>query len=154
MIDKIESDYFNALVWMLIWTTPLIENVHGHVGENEWGKTYAYHGYRPRTGPVDPNLGDEALMAKMIAAAHGRPAGAEGCDSQPRRRADEDRPEVARRLVRPGPACTYTSLPRRPPASWSFTLQDIRTESEEPVELPDFPGRKVALRRPAGTGTG
>lgn len=140
VIDKIESGYFNALGVDAIWTTPLIENVHGHVGENEWGKTYAYHGYWPKDWTaVDPNLGDEALMAKMIAAAHGKGlrvlkdvilnhAGAP-TKIDPKWPAD---------WVRPGPACTYTSFATTATCELSFTLQDIRTESEEPVELPDF----------------
>ena len=48
LTQKIEQGWFNELGVDAIWTTPVIENVHGFVEEGEWGRTYAYHGYWPK----------------------------------------------------------------------------------------------------------
>lgn len=138
---RIEEGYFDALGVDAIWTTPLIENVHGSVEEGEWGRTYAYHGYWPRDWTrIDPRFGTEAEFAAMVAAAHRRGiriivdviinhAGAVTASGDPRWPDD---------WVRPGPACTHTSYVSTTACELSFTLQDIRTESEVPVELPAF----------------
>ncbi|NOX81873.1 MAG: alpha-amylase [Alphaproteobacteria bacterium] len=138
--EKIRAGYFSLLGVDAIWTTPLIENSHGSVVEKEWGKTYAYHGYWPRDWTkVDPNFGSEADLAAMIATAHERGirvladviinhAGA----PTP---VDPVWPET---WVRRGPTCDYKSYAGSVPCELSFTLQDILTESEAPVELPDF----------------
>ena len=73
LTQKIEQGWFNDLGVDAIWTTPVIENVHGFVDEGEWGLTYAYHGYWPKDWTaVDPNLGTEADFAAMVKAAHGK----------------------------------------------------------------------------------
>lgn len=137
---KLREGYFDALGVDAIWTTPLIENVYGFVEEGDYGKTYAYHGYWPLDWTaIDPNLGDEASFAAFVSAAHERGirvivdvivnhAGAPTA-------VDPYWPES---WVRRGPACTYKTYAESVPCELSFTLQDIRTESEEPVELPDF----------------
>lgn len=139
--QRINEGYFNELGVDAIWTTPLIENVHGSVEEGEWGRTYAFHGYWPRDwSSVDPRLGTEADFAQMVRAAHGRnlrvivdviinhsgPVTAAG---------DPRWPDA---WVRPSEGCTYTSFATATACELSFTLQDIRTESEVPVELPAF----------------
>lgn len=138
---RIESGYFDALGVDAIWTTPLIENVHGSVYEGEWGRTYAYHGYWPRDwSKVDPRLGTESDLVGMIDAAHRRNiriisdviinhAGPETESGDPRW------PDS---WVRSGPSCTHESYKTTVTCELSFTLQDIRTESEAPVELPTF----------------
>ena len=140
VIQKINSGYFSDLGVDAIWTTPLIENVHGHVGENEWGKTYSYHGYWPLDWTaVDPNLGSEAKMAEMIRAAHAKGirvladviinhAGAPTAID----------PKWPSDWVRSGPQCDYKSFAGTVSCELSFTLQDIRTESDKAVELPPF----------------
>ena len=140
VIEKINSGYFSNLGVDAIWTTPLIENVHGHVGENEWGKTYSYHGYWPLDWTaVDPNLGNEAKLAEMIAAAHAKGirvladviinhAGAPTAID----------PKWPSDWVRSGPSCDYKSFAGTTACELSFTLQDIRTESDAVVELPAF----------------
>lgn len=140
VLMKIEEGYFDALGVDAIWTTPVIENVYGSVDEGEWGKTYAYHGYWPKDWTkVDPNFGTEADFAAMVRAAHARNirvivdvimnhAGAPT-------KVDPVWPES---WVRRGPACQHKSYNSAVTCALSFTLQDIKTESEEPVELPDF----------------
>ena len=39
LTQKIEQGWFNDLGIDAIWTTPVIENVHGFVEEGEWGRT-------------------------------------------------------------------------------------------------------------------
>lgn len=137
---KLRDGYFDALGVDAIWTTPVIENVHGFVEEGDYGKTYAYHGYWPLDWTaVDPNFGDEAVFAEFVAAAHERGiriivdvivnhAGAPTA-------VDPFWPES---WVRRGPACTYKSYAESVPCELSFTLQDVKTESDAPVALPDF----------------
>jgi alpha-amylase len=73
LTQRIEQGWFNNLGIDAIWTTPVIENVHGFVEEGEWGRTYAYHGYWPKDWTaVDPNFGTEADFAAMVKAAHGK----------------------------------------------------------------------------------
>lgn len=139
--QRIEEGYFNALGVDAIWTTPLIANVRGSVIEGEWGRTYAYHGYWPSDwSKVDPRLGTEADLARMVSAAHRRGlrvivdviinhAGPVTDAGDPRWPAD---------WVRPGDTCTHKSFAASVSCELSFTLQDIRTESEQPVELPAF----------------
>lgn len=137
---KLREGYFDALGVEAIWTTPVIENVYGFVEEGDYGKTYAYHGYWPLDWTaVDPNFGDEAAFAEFVAAAHERGirvivdvivnhAGAPTA-------VDPFWPES---WVRRGPACTYKSYAESVPCELSFTLQDVKTESDAPVPLPDF----------------
>jgi alpha-amylase len=138
--QKIESGYFSALGVNAIWTTPLIENVHGSVSENEWGKTYPYHGYWPLDwSAVDANFGTEAELKTMIDAAHKKDirvlldvivnhAGAP---------TDID-PHWPQDWVRKGPSCDYKSFNGNVRCALSFTLQDVLTEADKPVALPDF----------------
>lgn len=140
VINKINDGYFSDLGVDAIWTTPLIENVHGHVGENEWGKTYSYHGYWPLDWTaIDPNLGTEAKFAEMVSAAHAKGirvladviinhAGAPTAID----------PKWPSEWVRSGPACDYKSFAGTASCELSFTLQDIRTESDAEVTLPPF----------------
>jgi alpha-amylase len=137
---KIRSGYFSNLGVDAIWTTPLIDNVRSHVGENEWGKTYAYHGYWPLDWTtVDPNFGSVADLQEMIKAAHAKGirvltdviinhAGAPTAID----------PKWPGSWVRSGPACDYKNFKMSVHCELSFTLQDILTESEQAVELPDF----------------
>lgn len=137
---RIEQGWFNELGVDAIWTTPVIENVHGFVEESEWGKTYAYHGYWPKDWTaVDPNLGTEADFAAMVKAAHGKGlrviVDVIANHAGPVTPRDPRWPES---WVRPGPACDYKSYAGTVDCELSFTLQDIRTDSETPVALPDF----------------
>lgn len=140
LTSRIEQGWFNALGVDAIWTTPVIENVHGSVEEGEWGRTYAYHGYWPKDWTaVDPNLGTEADFAAMVKAAHSR-----GLrvivdvivnHAGPVTKVDPRWPET---WVRRQPPCNYQSYAGTVDCELSFTLQDMRTDSETPVELPDF----------------
>jgi alpha-amylase len=138
--QKIEQGWFNELGVDAIWTTPVIENVHGFVEEGEWGRTYAYHGYWPKDWTaVDPNLGTEADFAAMVKAAHGKGlrviVDVIANHAGPVTPLDPLWPET---WVRRTPACDYQSYAGTVDCELSFTLQDMRTDSEALVALPDF----------------
>ena len=138
---RIEDGYFNALGVDAIWTTPLIANVKGSVEEGEWGRTYAYHGYWPGDWTaVDPRLGTESDLAQMISAAHGRGLRVivDVIINHTGPVTDAGDPRWPDAWVRPGNTCTHKSFADSVTCELSFTLQDIRTESEAPVELPAF----------------
>lgn len=140
LTQRIEQGWFNDLGVDAIWTTPVIENVHGFVDEGEWGRTYAYHGYWPKDWTaVDPNLGTEADFAAMVRAAHGKGlrviVDVIANHAGPVTPLDPQWPEA---WVRRDPACDYLSYAGTVDCELSFTLQDMRTDSEAPVALPDF----------------
>lgn len=140
LIRRIEQGWFNDLGVDAIWTTPVIENVHGYVDEGEWGLTYAYHGYWPKDWTaVDPNLGTEADFAAMVKAAHGKGlrviVDVIANHAGPETPLDPRWPET---WVRRQPPCDYQSYAGTVDCELSFTLQDMRTDSETPVALPDF----------------
>ncbi len=137
---KIEQGWFNDLGVDAIWTTPVIENVHGFVEEGEWGRTYAYHGYWPKDWTaIDPNLGSEADFAAMVKAAHGKGlrmiVDVIANHAGPVTPLDPQWPET---WVRRTPACDYQSYAGTVDCELSFTLQDMRTDSEVAVAVPDF----------------
>lgn len=140
LTQRIEQGYFDALGVDAIWTTPLIENVHGSVVEGEWGKTYAYHGYWPKDWTrVDPNFGDEADFARMVAAAH-----AHGIRVIVDVIANHSGPQTpvdagwGDDWVRVQPPCDYKSFAGTTSCELAATLPDIRTDKTEPVALPAF----------------
>ena len=140
LTQRIKQGWFNDLGVDAIWTTPVIENVHGFVDEGEWGRTYAYHGYWPKDWTaVDPNLGTEADFAAMVKAAHGRGlrviVDVIANHAGPATPMDPRWPET---WVRRQPPCDYQSYAGTVDCELSFTLQDMRTDSETPVALPDF----------------
>ena len=69
----VEAGYFARLGVTTLWLSPLYENPPGlHRGRD--GNLYeAYHGYWPAAPrSVEPQLGDEAELAALVAAAHQR----------------------------------------------------------------------------------
>ena len=140
LTQRIEQGWFNALGVDAIWTTPVIENVHGFVEEGAWGRTYAYHGYWPKDWTaVDPNFGTEADFAAMVKTAHGKGlrviVDVIANHAGPATPLDPQWPEA---WVRRRPACDYRDFAGTVDCELSFTLQDMRTDSEAPVALPDF----------------
>ncbi len=137
IIQKLEEGYFADLGVTAIWHTPVIEQIHRPF--EEYGRSYPFHGYWPRdwTG-VDEAFGTEAEFARMVELAHeqgirilvdvivnhaGPPINA----TDPRWPND---------WVREGPDCDWASFAGVATCQIVPALQDIRTESEEPVALP------------------
>ncbi len=137
--QKIDSGYFSALGVDAIWTTPLIENIHGAV-EDEYGKTYAYHGYWPKDWTaVDPNFGTENDLRELIETAHGKGirvlADVIINHTGPATSNDVAWPED---WVRGGPPCEWDSYEHIADCTIVETLPDIVTERNDEVELPQF----------------
>ncbi|MEL6568259.1 MAG: alpha-amylase family glycosyl hydrolase [Pseudomonadota bacterium] len=137
IIEKLEDGYFFDLGVTAIWHTPVIEQIRQPF--QEYGRSYPFHGYWPRdwTG-VDQAFGTEAEFARMVELAHAQDirilvdvivnhAGPPINDIDPLWPED---------WVRRGPDCDWASFAGVATCQIVPALQDIRTESEAPVELP------------------
>lgn len=139
VINKLDDGYFRELGVTAIWTTPVIQQVRQPF--EEYGRSYAFHGYWPKDWTViDRAFGTEADFAEMVEKAHaqdirvlvdviinhaGPPIGG-------------DDPAWPADWVRTDPSCDYKSYAGTATCLIVPTLQDIRTESDAPVELPPF----------------
>lgn len=139
VIQKLDEGYFSALGVTALWTTPVIEQVHQPF--EEYGRSYAFHGYWPLDWTaVDAAFGAEADFAEMVEKAHrrnirvivdvimnhaGPPIGGED-------------PAWPADWVRTEPQCDYASYAGTATCLIVPALQDMRTESDTPVDLPPF----------------
>ncbi|CAZ94115.1 alpha-amylase family glycosyl hydrolase [Zobellia galactanivorans] len=136
--QKIEEGYFSDLGINAIWFTPVVEQVHGSTDEGT-GNTYAYHGYWTKDWTaLDPNFGTRKDLEKMVKAAHKH-----GIrvlmdvvlnHTGPVTDKDEAWPEE---WIRTSPTCDFTSYETTVECTLVENLPDVRTESNEAVELPD-----------------
>lgn len=141
--QKVNSGYFSDLGVNAIWFTPIVEQVHGKVDEGT-GITYGYHGYWAKDWTaIDPNFGTEEDLKELVETAHSL-----GIriildvvinHTGPVTAQDPVWPES---WVRTGPACSYQDFATTVECTLVKNLPDIRTESEEAVELPDFLKKK------------
>ncbi len=137
VIRKIEEGYFDSLGVSAIWMTPFFEQIHGSTDEGT-GKTYGYHGYWAKDWTrIDPNFGTEEELARLVEAAHSR-----GIrvimdvvinHTGPVTEKDPVWPDE---WVRTGPPCTYQDYESTVTCTLVENLPDIRTGSDQPVELP------------------
>jgi len=137
VIQKIEEGYFDDLGISAIWTTPWMEQIHGGTDEGT-GKTYGFHGYWISDWTsMDPNFGSEEDLAKLVETAH-----AHGIrvvmdviinHTGPVTELDPVWPDE---WVRTEPQCTYQDYESTVTCALVKNLPDIRTESEQEVELP------------------
>jgi alpha-amylase len=136
---KIEDGYFDSLGVHAIWMTPFVEQIHGSVDEGT-GRTYGYHGYWTRDWTtVDPALGTIDDLRALVDAAHRRGIrvlmDAVINHTGPPTAQDPQWPDD---WVRTGPNCTYRDYVTTVDCTLVATLPDIRTDRDEPVELPAF----------------
>jgi alpha-amylase len=139
VIQKIEAGYFTNLGITALWLTPPIENIHGATDEGT-GKTYAYHGYWPRDWTtIDANLGSMEDYRELVEKAHQR-----GIrvlmdviinHTGPVTDIDSQWPDE---WVRMSPTCTFDNFKNNIECTLVNNLPDIRTERNEPVDLPPF----------------
>jgi alpha-amylase len=137
LLQRIRQGYFDSLGVSAIWLTPFVEQIHGSVDEGT-GRTYPFHGYWTRDWTaVDPSLGTAEELRAVVDAAHGH-----GIRVLMDAVINHTGPVTARdpawpaSWVRTGPNCTYRSYATTVDCTLVATLPDIRTESDEPVELP------------------
>ena len=139
IIQKIEEGYFNDLGVNAIWFTPVFEQVKGFTDEGT-GKTYAYHGYWIRDWTsIDPNFGSFEQLRELVDTAHEH-----GIrvlmdvvlnHTGPVTAVDPQWPDA---WVRTSPTCTYKDFETTVTCTLVDNLPDIRTESDQEVELPNF----------------
>lgn len=138
VIDKIEDNYFSDLGVDAIWMTPVIEQIHGY--DDSDGLTYAYHGYWPKDWTtVDKNFGSEADFAELVAAAHQRNirvlVDVIANHTGPATQKDEAWPAD---WIRTEPLCQWHDYANNVSCALATSLTDIKTESDEAVELPTW----------------
>ena len=139
VLEKIEAGYFDSLGVNAIWLTPFVEQIHGSVDEG-WGKTWAYHGYWGRDWTaVDPAFGTRDDLKALVDAAHRHHIRVlmDAVINHTGPVTPED-PAWPDDWVRPGPACTYRSYATTVDCNLVATLPDVRTERNEPVDLPPW----------------
>lgn len=134
---KIEEGYFTDLGVNAIWMTPIVEQIHGGTDEGT-GITYGFHGYWTKdwTG-LDPNFGTKEDLKALVAAAHQKGIrivlDAVINHTGPETPMDPVWPDE---WVRTDPTCDYTSYDATISCTLVENLPDIKTESDDPVELP------------------
>lgn len=134
---KIDEGYFDSLGVTAIWLTPFVEQIHGSVDEGT-GKTYGYHGYWTRDWTaVDPALGTKEDLRGLVDAAHRHHLRVlmDAVVNHTGPPTSEDPPWPAD-WVRTGPNCTYRDYATTVDCTLVATLPDVRTDRDEPVELP------------------
>lgn len=137
VIQKIEDGYFDRLGISALWMTPWFEQIHGGTDEGT-GKTYGFHGYWISDWTsMDPNFGTEEDLSKLVETAHDH-----GIrvvmdviinHTGPVTELDPVWPDE---WVRTAPQCTYQDYESTVTCTLVKNLPDIRTESDQEVELP------------------
>ncbi|MCK5136939.1 MAG: hypothetical protein KAR19_14225 [Bacteroidales bacterium] len=135
--QKIEEGYFDKLGITALWLTPYFEQIHGNTNEGT-GVTYGYHGYWTKDWTsFDPNFGTEEDLFKLVETAHshGIRIIMDVIINHTGPVTDKD-PVWPDEWVRTSPKCTYESYETTVTCTLVDNLPDIRTESENPVDLP------------------
>jgi len=137
VIQKIEEGYFDLLGINAIWTTPWFEQIHGGTDEGT-GVTYGFHGYWISDWTsMDPNVGTEADLLKFVETAHkhGIRVVMDVIINHTGPVTDID-PVWPEEWVRTSPQCTYQDYESTVTCTLVKNLPDIRTESDQAVDLP------------------
>ncbi|SFN39466.1 alpha-amylase [Bizionia echini] len=136
--QKINAGYFTDLGINAIWMTPVVEQIHGGTDEGT-GITYGFHGYWTSDWTaIEPNLGSKADLKELVQAAHkkGIRIILDAVINHTGPVTDKDLvwPE---NWVRTEPQCTYQNYETTVACTLVKNLPDIKTERNEPVELPN-----------------
>ena len=137
VLRKLDEGYFDSLGVDAIWLTPFVEQIHGSVDEGT-GKTYGYHGYWTRDWTaVDPALGTKDDLRALVDAAHrhGIRVFMDAVINHTGPVTPQD-PAWPDDWVRTGPNCTYRDYATTVDCTLVATLPDVRTERDDPVDLP------------------
>ncbi|TMM31509.1 alpha-amlyase [Polaribacter aestuariivivens] len=135
--QKVKEGYFTDLGINAIWMTPIVEQIHGGTDEGT-GVTYGFHGYWTKDWTsVDPNFGTKADIKELVDEAHKRGIrillDAVINHTGPVTEKDPVWPES---WVRTEPQCQYSNYENTITCTLVKNLPDIKTESNENVELP------------------
>ncbi len=134
---KIKEGYFTKLGINAIWMTPIVEQIHGGVDEGT-GLSYGFHGYWTRDwSKIDPNFGTKEDLKELVEIAHknGIRVLLDGVINHTGPVTDKD-PVWPSDWVRTGPQCSYENYEHTISCTLVKNLPDIKTESNESVELP------------------
>ncbi len=139
IIQKIDENYFSDLGVNAIWMTPIVEQIEDATDEGT-GATYAYHGYWAKDWTnLDPNFGTKDDLKELVEKAHAKGIrillDAVVNHTGPVTNKDEQWPDE---WVRTSPTCSYQNFETTVTCTLVENLPDIRTESDAPVELPEF----------------
>ncbi|MDH3290195.1 MAG: alpha-amylase family glycosyl hydrolase [Gemmatimonadota bacterium] len=135
--QKLEVGYFDSLGVDAIWLTPFVEQIRGSVDEGT-GKTYGFHGYWTRDWTaVEPALGTVDDLRALVDAAHrhGIRVLMDAVINHTGPVTPKD-PKWPDQWVRTAPRCTYRNYVTTVDCTLVDNLPDIRTERDDPVELP------------------
>ena len=143
IIQKLDEGYFTNLGINVIWMTPIVEQIHDGVDEGT-GFTYGFHGYWTRDwSSIDPSVGTKKDLAELVQKAHARGIrimlDAVINHTGPVTPEDSVYPND---WVRTSPKCTYNSYDTFINCTLVENLPDVKTESNEAVEVPSFLANK------------
>lgn len=136
--QKIEAGYFTDLGINAIWMTPIVEQIHAGTDEGT-GVSYGFHGYWASDWTnLDPNFGTKQDLHQLVETAHkhGIRILLDAVINHTGPVTDKD-PVWPESWVRTGPQCDYQSYDNTITCTLVKNLPDIRTESDEAVELPN-----------------
>ena len=135
--QKIKEGYFDKLGINAIWMTPIVEQIHGGTDEVT-GFTYGFHGYWTKDWTkIDPNYGTKMDLKELVATAHkhGIRVLLDAVINHTGPVTEKD-PVWPSEWVRTAPQCTYDTYKNTISCTLVKNLPDIKTESNETVELP------------------
>ncbi len=135
--QKINEGYFTDLGINAIWMTPIVEQIHGATDEGT-GKTYGYHGYWTKDWTkIDPNFGTKEDLHELVETAHknGIRILLDAVINHTGPVTDKD-PVWPSSWVRTEPQCQYSNYENTITCTLVKNLPDIKTESNENVDLP------------------
>ncbi|MEH6535050.1 MAG: alpha-amylase family glycosyl hydrolase [Psychroserpens sp.] len=134
---KIEDGYFSDLGINAIWMTPVVEQIHGGTDEGT-GVTYGFHGYWAKDWTaIDPNYGTKEDLKQLVDAAHAKGIRVllDAVINHTGPVTEKD-PVWPSDWVRTRPQCQYNNYENTITCTLVKNLPDIKTESNEAVDLP------------------
>jgi len=135
--QKINEGYFTDLGINAIWMTPIVEQIHDGTDEGT-GLSYGFHGYWASDWTaIDPNYGTKEDLKELVAAAHknGIRVLLDAVINHTGPVTEKD-PVWPSDWVRTEPQCKYDNYVNTITCTLVRNLPDIRTESNDAVELP------------------
>ncbi|WP_228850431.1 alpha-amylase family glycosyl hydrolase [Aegicerativicinus sediminis] len=135
--EKLNEGYFTDLGVNAIWITPVVEQIHGDTDEGT-GVSYGYHGYWAKDWTsLDPNFGTEQDLKTFVETAHSKGIrvllDAVINHTGPVTEEDLAWPDE---WVRLSPVCNFQNFDGTTACTLVANLPDIRTDSNQEVELP------------------
>lgn len=135
--QKVKEGYFTDLGINAIWMTPIVEQIHGATDEGT-GLSYGFHGYWTKDWTsIDPNYGTKEDLHELVKEAHAKDIrivlDAVINHTGPVTQKDPVWPSD---WVRTEPQCKYDNYENTITCTLVKNLPDIKTESNEEVELP------------------